>query len=214
METLKSEMKAIQGIIFEAYKTSGNLMALLENSETSSAAIADALDKMAGQFESNVVMLRNLCERHHPGPAPFGSKPPLPHISISGKVEVNMYGWLHIKINTLLPHCRFRTPQYLRDTITRLLDKYEAAGRTLPRFDNAMLIIDEHCDINTRAVYDQDNKGWKAIPNALKGRVISDDDQFSLGISLVSTRTKDTACNIYLLPRHDAADFFSLVYDC
>jgi hypothetical protein len=123
---------------------------------------------------------------------------------------VNEYGWLRIALNTLLPHCRYTTPAYLSDTITRLLDEYEARGKPLPRFDAATLIIDEHCDIDSRAVYDQDNKGWKAIPNALKGRVIPDDDQFTLHVCLTSTRSKDTACHIWLLPRRDAGDFFGL----
>jgi hypothetical protein len=42
-------------------------------------------------------------------------------------------------------------------------------------------VVDEHSSINCRRVFDQDNKGWKAIPNALKGRVIPNDDQYSLG---------------------------------
>jgi hypothetical protein len=101
----------------------------------------------------------------------------------------------------------------LRDTITRLLDEYERQGRALLRFDDAMLIIDEHCDIDSRKIFDQDNKGWKAIPNVLKGRLIKDDDQFTLGVALISTRSKKTACNIYLLPRRDTGDFFSLMHD-
>ena len=213
MNTMKNEMKAVQGIVYEAYKTSGNLLALLDNRDAGPTEIGGALDKMAGQFESGAVMLRNLCEKNHPGPGRMGTKPTLPNIHISGKVEVSSYGWLHIELSALLPHSRYRTPQYLRDTITRLLDEYETRGRALPRFDDALLVIDEHCDVGSRKVYDQDNKGWKAIPNALKGRLIKDDDQFTLGIALISTRSRQTACNIYLLPRQDAADFFSLLYD-
>ena len=41
----------------------------------------------------------------------------------------------------------------------------------------AILIIDEHCDLKNHQVFDQDNKGWKAIPNALKGLLVEDDDQ-------------------------------------
>ena len=52
----------------------------------------------------------------------------------------------------------------------------------------ALLIIDEHCEIDARRVYDQDNKGWKAIANAIKGRLIPDDDQYSLGVCLLSRR--------------------------
>jgi hypothetical protein len=131
-------------------------------------------------------------------------------LRISGKASVNEYGWLHIELNTLLPHCRYTAPAYLADTITRLLNEYETHGRPLPRFDSAVLIFDEHCDIESRTVYDQDNKGWKAIPNALKGRLIPDDDQFTLHVCLLSTRSKDVSCHIWLIPQRDAGDFFYL----
>lgn len=214
MNTLKSDMEDIQRITYEAYRTSGSLMALLENKDTEPNAVADALDKMAGQFEFGVIMLRNLCEKNHPGyrPGAKGAKPKAPKISLSGKAEVNHYGWLHIELSALLPNCRYQAPEYLRDTITRLLDEYENRGRPLPRYDDAMLIIDEHCDIDSRQVFDQDNKGWKAIPNVLKGRVIKDDDQFTLGVCLISTRSDETACHIYLIPREEIGDFFSMLY--
>ena len=211
MSTIRNEIKNIQNIVFEAYKESGNLLALHESKDAGKDAVAAALDRIAGQFESGAVMLRNLCESVHPGPGRIGAKPALPKLHISGKAEVNLYGWLHIELNALLPNCRFQTPIYLRDTITRLLDEYEQSGKTLPRFDSALLVIDEHCDIGSRQIFDQDNKGWKAIPNALKGRVIRDDDQFTLGIALVSTRSEGTACNIYVIPRGDAGDFFAML---
>jgi hypothetical protein len=71
-----------------------------------------------------------------------------------------------------------------------------------------MLIVDEHCDIKSRTVFDQDNKAWKAIPNALKGRLIPDDDQLTLDVALVSEKCDTPSCHIYLLPREDAGDFF------
>jgi len=210
LDEIRESMKKIYSIVFEAYKTSGNLLTLLDFSDTNQDAVGIALDKTAAQYESGLVMLRNLCESAHPGPAQIGTKPALPHMNISGRLEVNHYSWLHIELSALLPNCRFQTPVYLRDTITRLLDEYEKAGRALPRYDSAMLMIDEHCDIDSRQIFDQDNKGWKAIPNALKGRVIKDDDQFSLSIMLMSTRSKDTACHIYLIPGEDIADFFAV----
>ena len=59
----------------------------------------------------------------------------------------------------------------------------------------AILIIDEHCDLKNRQVFDQDNKGWKAIPNALKGLVVEDDDQQSLELALLSTPDSDEELN-------------------
>ena len=48
-----------------------------------------------------------------------------------------------------------------------------------------MLIIDEHTAMEGRHIFDQDNKGWKAVSNAIKGRLIPDDDQH---ISIPSAR--------------------------
>lgn len=131
-------------------------------------------------------------------------------LEVAGEIESNEYGWIHIKLNTLLPHCRFTTPLWMTDTITRLLDQHERRCRALPMMERALLVIDEWCDVESRQVYDQDNKGWKAISNAIKGRLIPDDDQFSLGICLLSKRAAGAACHIYILPATDAGDFFSL----
>lgn len=211
MKNCKEDMKIIQGLAYEAYITSGQIMALLDQQEVEPAKLAIVLDRMTAQFESSMVALRNLCERNRP-PSPVGfGKPEAPALHLAGRVEVNAYGWLHIELNALLPHCRYQTPAYLTDTIIRLLDEYERGGHRLPRFDKAMLVIDEHCDIDSRTVYDQDNKGYKAIPNAIKGRVIKDDDQFTLNICLLSTRSDKPACHIYLLPQYDAGDFFYLI---
>ena len=49
-----------------------------------------------------------------------------------------------------------------------------------------ILAIVEYCDYDNREVYDQDNKSWKMIPNAIKGRVVKDDEQFRLDIGLFS----------------------------
>ena len=58
---------------------------------------------------------------------------------------------------TLLPHCRFQSPGYLADTITRLLDGFVENGRRLPYYKKALLVMDEHCSCENRTVYDQDN---------------------------------------------------------
>lgn len=109
-----------------------------------------------------------------------------------------------------LPHCRYDAPIWLSDTVARALDRYEAAHARLPMLEHALLIIDEHCEIDARRVYDQDNKGWKAIANAIKGRLIPDDDQYSLGVCLLSRRLPQNVCHIYLIPEQDAGDFLTL----
>ena len=110
-----------------------------------------------------------------------------------------------------MPHCRYQTPLWLTDTIRRLLDGFEAGGNTVPYFrERAMLVIDEHSEIAGRRVFDQDNKGWKAVCNALKGRAIPDDDQYTLAVSLLATPSTENVCHITLMDLHDASDFFAL----
>ena len=210
MPNLKTDMCRAQQVAYEAYLATGSLLALTDCGKPDRIRIALALDKLAGQMENAAMEVRNLCELHRPNIHERFKKPPLSPIILTGDVSVNEYGWVHITLYTLLPHCRFQTPAYLTDTISRLLDEYEVKHPKLPRFDRAMLIVDEHCDVDSRQVYDQDNKGWKAIPNAIKGRLIDDDDQFSLQVALISTKDKEPSCHIYLIHPEDAGDFFSL----
>ena len=73
-----------------------------------------------------------------------------------------------------------------------------------------MLIIDEHTAMEGRHIFDQDNKGWKAVSNAIKGRLIPDDDQHTLAVALLSTAVQSQeCCHITVLPLSDAHDFFS-----
>lgn len=161
-------------------------------------------------FERSTLELRQLCERYAPGVGGFMHKPILPAVEVAGSVEEFGYGWLHIMLHTLLPHCRYQTPSWLSDTIRRLLDGYEACGKRLPFYSRALLVIDEHTGIEGRHIFDQDNKGWKAVSNAIKGRLIPDDDQHTLAVTLLSTRTEgEERCHITLLPIEDAHDFFS-----
>ena len=69
-------------------------------------------------------------------------------------------------------------PTWLTETLVELLDAYEACGGQLPHFKSALLVIEEYSDVDGRHIFDQDNKGWKAVSNAIKGRVIPDDDQY------------------------------------
>jgi hypothetical protein len=89
------------------------------------------LEMMSAQYESGAVLLREFCERHYRSVTPEKGKP-LPILRMySGYVNINEYGWLHIRIDALLPHCRYTTTFFLTDTITRLLDGFEQSGRTL-----------------------------------------------------------------------------------
>ena len=123
---------------------------------------------------------------------------------ITGGIEVTREGWLHIQLNALLPHCKYGSVSAVEDAIHTLLNGY--FGR-LPHFERAFLFIDEYSNRETQNVYDQDNKGWKSVGNALKGRIYPDDDQYTLSICLLSKQSKDAVCHIYVTPQEDGSRF-------
>ncbi|MEG1943365.1 MAG: hypothetical protein RR049_06060, partial [Angelakisella sp.] len=169
------------------------------------------LDGILEDAECAVLHLRKLTETIRPRQAELSHKQNTPApLALAGTIEVNEFGWLHITLNTLLPNCRFKTPAYLQNTLSALLTHYPKDGRQLPHFDHAMLIIEEHCDIQNRQVFDQDNKSWKAIPNAIKGLIVPDDDQFTLEVALLSKLDSKASCHIYVLPADDAGEYFSI----
>ena len=99
---------------------------------------------------------------------------------------------------------------YILACLTDLLDGYVACGKELPFYRRALLVIDEHTTIEGRHIFDQDNKGWKAVSNAIKGRVVPDDDQHTLAVALLSTKVQEReCCHITLLHQADAHDFFA-----
>lgn len=213
MPDIKKDMGRVQALAYDAYKSSGCLMALLDGREPDKAKLSRQLEDLCTQMEGAALETRALCETHQSRGALGGKKPLTAPQEVAGYVELNEYGWLHICLNTLLPNCRFTPPSWLTHTIVRLLDQYDREVRPLPRFDPALLIIDERCDVENRQVFDQDNKGWKAVSNAIKGRLIPDDDQFTLSVCLLSTRSPKPECHIYLLAPADAGDFFFMRND-
>ncbi len=214
MQTIREMIQQIQAITYDAYKSSGQAAALLKAQTGPPEAMAKALERTAAQLEQGTVELRALCESCLPDVPAVGQKPMLPALDIAGNIEVNEFGWLLIGLNTLLPHCRFTTPVWLTDTITRLLDQHERRRGKLPMLDRALLVIEEFCDVESRQVFDEDNKGWKAVSNAIKGRLVADDDQFTLSVCLLSQRFSGArSCHIYVLPLSDAGDFFYMRAD-
>lgn len=169
------------------------------------------LDCVLEQTERAVIKLRMLTEAIRPRAFESTRKPEVSKVpGFVGEIEVNEFGWVHIRLNTLLPNCKYKTPLWLQNTLSTLLMGYQKNGRKLPRFDRAMLIIEEHCDIQNRQIYDQDNKGWKAIPNAIKGLLVADDDQFMLEVALLSHKSETVGCHIWVLPTEDAGEYFSV----
>ena len=208
MNAMKDDMNRIQELVVDAARQAGILSALAD-SGMAPEKLQRTLEQASGQFERSALEMRKLCERHSPGVGGYGNRPVLPRMETAGFVERFGYGWLHIQLNTLLPHCRYQTSDWLRDTIRRLLDEYESGGSELPFFKEAMLVIDEHCVVKGRHIFDQDNKGYKAVSNAIKGRLIPDDDQHTLALALLSTKSELDVCHITLLDMVDVADFFA-----
>jgi hypothetical protein len=207
--TAKNDFGTAKEAILAARLESGRAAALFESGERDGARLAAALDALCEGFERAVIQLRNLCERARESAPPSADRGPNARsVSIAGRAEITDYMQLHIRLNALLPNCRFGAPAYITDTVTRLLDELEREGHPLPYFTEALLVIEERCDISSRRVFDQDNKAWKAVSNALKGRLIPDDDGFTLGVALLSERSAVPACHIYLLPLDGAGDFF------
>ena len=127
---------------------------------------------------------------------------------VTGSIEVTHDGWLHITLNTLLPSCKYKTSNYIGDTISRLIKYY---GHDLPYFEDAFLAIVEYCNNENHNALDNDNKGWKMIPNSLKGSVISDDSQFVLSIGLFAKMSDDIRCEIYVMPPEEGSVFMDLL---
>ena len=210
MRSSREDMARIQQLVGNAFTSTGALVALSDGGQMQPAKLRRILEHTMVNFESATVELRRLCEQYMPPASGIGQKPALPRREITGSVELIEYQWLHITLNTLLPSAAYQVPVWLSDTVRRLLDDYESGGRVLPYFHHALMVIDERSDVAGRRVYDQDNKGFKVISNALKGRVFPDDDQYTLGVALLSSRSSENVCHITILDRADAGDFFSL----
>lgn len=177
---------------------------------TSGGQDLHALNSALAQAESLAIGLRTAYETAYRDVSAGRDVPAAPILrNAGGRISVNEYGWLHMELAMLLPHCQYKTPRYLIDTLERLLDGY-AQHHQLPWFSKALLVIDEWSNIQNRRVYDQDNKGWKASPNILKGRVLADDDQYRLEIALLSRQDEQPSCHIFILPAEDADAFFTL----
>ena len=207
--SFRQDAAHLQKLANNAFCQTGVLAALADGGTPDPDKLQRALEQAAAQFEGAALEVRKLCERYSTATGGYGSRPVLPPMEIAGSVDMLGYHWLHIALNTLLPHCRFQSPEWLSDTIRRLLDEYEAQGCQLPFFNQALLVIDEFTGISGRHIFDQDNKGWKAVSNAIKGRLIPDDDQHTLAVALLSGRSEVDVCHITLLDLSDAADFFA-----
>ena len=216
MNSFAEDTARIWELTGDAFAKAGNLAAAASSGGVPyPQKLQQTLEQIMESYERAVLELRILAERNSPGIGGYGNRPMLPPQEATGSVNILEYSWLHITLNTLLPHCRYQTPSWLGNTLRQLLDDYEAAGGTIPQFrTGAALFIDEHSDVSDRHIYDQDNKGWKAVSNALKGRVFPDDDQYSLSVMLLSCRSRENITHITVLDFAAAGDFLSRRSGC
>lgn len=211
---INSEIKSIHSLTHQAFVEAGGVEKILVQDNQSNPLLVSQLEQLTTTLENTLMRARSLHEICHTNIQPLEKKELdfnclWAKSTPSGSVEIDENGWLHITLHSLLPHCKYKSNAWVEDTVVRLLYGYQQSGQELPNFRRALLIIDEHCTLENRRVYDQDNKGWKGIPNALKGLVIPDDDQFTLGISLISTWDRKPACHIYVLDIAEAGTFFA-----
>lgn len=167
------------------------------------------LDLAMRQAELCCIDMRVLCEKARPTlPSIQNGHANYHHKEIYGEVTRMDNGWLNIRLNSLLPHCKvIGGTQYVSDTITRLLNRFKDSGGEIPSFDKAFLAIAEHCSENVNSTFDNDNKGFKGVINALKGRMFPDDNQFELSLGLFTIQDEDSCCQIYVMPFDEAGDF-------
>ena len=209
-ERFAAETKKIQSVIAKASQKAGALSALSDGGKMSREKLQLTLEETAYFFESATLYLRALCETQMPGAGGYGRRDGLEFQHPSGHIEIAGAGWVHMQIDTLLPHCRYMPATWLTDTVRQLLTAYMQRTNFRLHFKQMLLVIDEHSDVDGRHVFDQDNKGWKAVSNAIKGRLIPDDDQHTLAVALLSTAVQSQeCCQITVLPLSDAHDFFS-----
>lgn len=209
-EQFAKDMKRIQKLVGSAYNKTGSLLALADGGQRQQKKLDQTLEQTAGFFEKAALEIRQLCERYTLGCFSFRKKLSAPLELPTGRVNLAGAGWVHIQLDTLLPHCRYMPAAWLTDTVRQLLTAYMQRTNFRLHFRKMLLVIDEHSDVDGRHVYDQDNKGWKAVSNALKGLVMEDDDQYHLSIHMMSSHSAENVCHISLVLPESAEDFFRL----
>lgn len=201
--------KTLSGLQNDMVKVMQCLSRLLMSKSGSESVMEKQMDEYLCNLENLCVKSRTALEKFRPYKksvienSTLESAPVIP-----GDLDITHDGWLHISLATLLPSCKYRVTNYIGDTISRLIKN---CGFELPYFETAFLAIVERCDFEHHNSLDNDNKGWKMIPNALKGSVIEDDSQFVLSIGLFSKISHDTRLDIYVMSPEDGTVFMDLL---
>ncbi len=175
-----------------------------------------AKNEISKNIERYLCELENLCVKSRNILSPYEYKQPVGSslgtvnipINIAGDIDITRDGWVKITLNSLLPNCRQRISRYIGDTIGRLVESYPGE---LPYFEKAFMAIVEYCNDKNHIALDNDNKGWKMIPNSLKGSVIEDDNQFILSMGLFTKESDDLKCEVYIMPLDEGNIFMDLL---
>lgn len=206
MEAYKKTFSNLQN---DMIKVMRYLSKLLMSNSRSANVIGRQMDEYLCEIENLCVKSRTSIEKYRPINTASDNYDVNRIVSeAAGNIEVTSEGWLHITLNTLLPNCKYRISSYIGDTIGRLIQN---CGYELPYFEKAFMAIVEYCNYENHNALDNDNKGWKMIPNALKGSVIEDDSQFVLSVGLFAEISEDLRCEIYVMPPEDGSLFMELL---
>lgn len=206
MEEFKKTLSNLQSDMVKVLQC---LSRLLMSNSKSVNVIGRQMDEYLCELENLCIHSRIAMENYRPAAIHQKTNSVNDTIdNICGNIEVTHEGWLHITLYTLLPNCKYRISNYIGDTIGRLVQN---CGYTLPYFDKAFMAIVEYCNFENHNALDNDNKGWKMIPNALKGSVIEDDSQFVLSIGLFTKLSEDIRCEIYVMPPEEGSIFMEML---
>ncbi len=201
--------KTVSDLQLDAINLIQHLSRLIALDTQSNNVTGKGVEEYMCELESLCVKSRNKLDRYGfttPINSSLGTgKDPL---NLAGEIDVTHDGWVKLTLNSLLPNCRHRISGYIGDTIGRLISSY---GGQLPYFDTAFMAIVEYCNNERHIALDNDNKGWKMIPNALKGRIIKDDNQFILSMGLFTKISDDLKCEVYVMPPEDGNIFMELL---
>lgn len=206
MEPFKETLSDLQG---DTIKIIQRLSRMLMSNSQSANVIGRQMDEYLCELENLCVRSRTVVEKYRPPSVTESINKVNDNIeNICGSIEITDNGWLHITLHTLLPNCKYRISNYIGDTIGRLIQN---CGYKLPYFEKAFMAIVEYCNYENHNALDNDNKGWKMIPNALKGSVIEDDSQFVLSVGLFAEMSEDIRCEIYVMPPEDGSLFMEML---
>ena len=108
-----AETKKVQSVITKASQKASTLSALADGGKMSPEKLQLTLEETAYFFESATLYLRALCETQMPGVGGYGRRDGLEFQLPSGHIEIAGAGWVHMQIDTLLPHCRYMPATWL-----------------------------------------------------------------------------------------------------